>query len=247
MNQIPINLHIHSTYSDGKNSIEKIVREAKNSNLAFIAITDHFSNSWKANVIPTLNSKQKMDSYLWELHSFQKKLFLDNDKVILLKGIEIDSTSNIDYIYKYANPDSYDIILFEYLDTPGSLSSISNLLRMWKREMQSFSVQPVYGLAHLDPLNFLYDDFKLLLSFLKEFDVCYEFNSGYPQTYARRYERLFELLKKHEIMISIGSDSHELSSIVDIQDPLNMIEYYGLDMNYQKLYNRLLELKSYYE
>jgi histidinol phosphatase-like PHP family hydrolase len=246
MNLFAINLHIHSTYSDGKNSIEMIVREAKNSKLRFIAITDHFSSSWKANIIPTLNSEQKMDSYLRELHQFQKKLILENDEMMLLKGIELDTTSSIDYIYKNIRPNSFDIILFEYLNTPGSISSISNLLKTWNKENPSITAQSIYGLAHLDPLNFLYDDFKMLISFLKQFNVFYEFNSSYPHTYAKKYDRLFEKLKQQEIMISIGADSHELSSIFDIQDPLSMIEHYGLQMNYQLLLNRLIRLKNHY-
>ena len=36
-----INLHIHSTFSDGKGEIEDIIKQAKNKNYKYIAFTDH--------------------------------------------------------------------------------------------------------------------------------------------------------------------------------------------------------------
>jgi predicted metal-dependent phosphoesterase TrpH len=53
------NLHIHSIYSDGKNTIKKIVEKSLKLELEYIAITDHFTDSWKARVINTLDSKKK--------------------------------------------------------------------------------------------------------------------------------------------------------------------------------------------
>ncbi len=43
-----LNLHIHTTYSDGKNTINQIVKTAIKLGLDYICITDHFSNSWKS-------------------------------------------------------------------------------------------------------------------------------------------------------------------------------------------------------
>ena len=51
-----LNLHIHTTYSDGKNSINQIVKTAIKLGLDYICITDHFSNSWKSKIIHTLNN-----------------------------------------------------------------------------------------------------------------------------------------------------------------------------------------------
>ena len=56
-----INLHIHSIYSDGNNSIREIVDKAIKLGLDYICITDHFTNSWKANVIPNLDTKDKIE------------------------------------------------------------------------------------------------------------------------------------------------------------------------------------------
>jgi len=49
-----LNLHIHTTYSDGKNTINQIVKTAIKLGLDYICITDHFSNSWKSKLYPHL-------------------------------------------------------------------------------------------------------------------------------------------------------------------------------------------------
>jgi predicted metal-dependent phosphoesterase TrpH len=36
-----IEMHCHSTLSDGRNSLEEIIAEAKRCNLDFLALTDH--------------------------------------------------------------------------------------------------------------------------------------------------------------------------------------------------------------
>ena len=69
-----INLHCHSNYSDGKNSIDEIVAKAVKIGLDFLAITDHFTDSWKSGIIPTLNSIEKIENYLEEISICQNYL-----------------------------------------------------------------------------------------------------------------------------------------------------------------------------
>jgi histidinol phosphatase-like PHP family hydrolase len=66
-----LNLHIHTTYSDGKNTINQIVKTAIKLVLDYICITDHFSNSWKSKIIPTLNNLDKIERYLEEISHCQ--------------------------------------------------------------------------------------------------------------------------------------------------------------------------------
>ena len=125
-----INLHIHSKYSDGKNTIEEIVKSATNVDLEYIAITDHFSNSWKSKVIPTLNSNEKIENYLDEIEAMNSQLREINEKLVVLKGIEIDLSSSYNYISSLIKPNDFEIILFEYLETPEALSFLKNIIRI---------------------------------------------------------------------------------------------------------------------
>ena len=79
-----INLHIHSTYSDGRNSIEQIVETALQTDLDYICITDHFTNSWKADHIPNLNNLDKIRRYLEEISHFKEFIAKQNKKLILV-------------------------------------------------------------------------------------------------------------------------------------------------------------------
>ncbi|MHA2472102.1 MAG: PHP domain-containing protein [Promethearchaeota archaeon] len=65
-----INLHIHSNFSDGKNSIKQIVGRALEVNLDYIAITDHITDSWKA-WVSKLKNQDIIREYLEEISNCQ--------------------------------------------------------------------------------------------------------------------------------------------------------------------------------
>ena len=94
-----LNLHIHSDYSDGKQSIRQIVEKSLKLDLDYIAITDHFTNSWKA-WVSTLKNKELITKYLEELSICQDYLKSQNKLLTLLKGIEIDLASTEQFIKK---------------------------------------------------------------------------------------------------------------------------------------------------
>jgi len=135
MDSPKINLHIHSNFTDGNDSIKQIVKKSLKRGLEIIAITDHFTNSWKASVIPTLNTAEKIDVYLQDISDCQAYLKKQNRSLKLYKGIEIDLESSEDYIKKLIQPEKYDIILFEYLDTVGSIAFIKPIIKKKKKSM----------------------------------------------------------------------------------------------------------------
>jgi DNA polymerase (family 10) len=106
-----LNLHIHSKYSDGRNSIEQIVKTALKTDLDYICITDHFTDSWKADHIPNLNNIDKIMRYLEELSKFKDFLVRGNKKLTLFRGIEIDLSSSEKFIINNISPNKFDFIL----------------------------------------------------------------------------------------------------------------------------------------
>jgi histidinol phosphatase-like PHP family hydrolase len=243
MNFPKINLHIHSNYSDGKNLIQEIVKKSVKLGLDYICITDHFTNSWKADLIPNLNTKEKLENYLTEISEIQQNLADHYEKLVLLKGVEVDITSSYDYITKLLSPLDFDIILFEYLENVDSIGFINNLLLNWKQQYGR-SNSCVYGLAHFDPAYFEYTSLDVLMSFLSLNNIYYEFNSNYPQFYSHRYKNFFHELKENQIMVSIGCDSHDLSTLNDFKDPLQMIKFYNLELNFMKFFEILEKRKN---
>ncbi|MFX0105059.1 MAG: PHP domain-containing protein [Candidatus Hodarchaeota archaeon] len=233
-----MNLHIHTNYSDGRQSITQIVKRAIKLELDYIAITDHFTNSWKA-WVSTLNNYETISAYLEELSDCQKYLSKYHNQLTLLKGIEVDLASSEQFIRKYIQIDKFDLILFEYLQNYESIAFIKNIIYYWKNKFAEFNRFPVLGLAHFDPSYFFTGNLDTLMRFLKKNNIYFEFNSSYPLFYSRKNEFFFEKLKEYKIPVAIGCDSHNLSNLNDIEEPIEMIKYYNLETNFEILLKAL--------
>lgn len=240
-----INLHIHSTYSDGNYTVREIVNKSIKLGLDYICITDHFTNSWKADIIPSLDNREKIEQYLTELSEIQQELAADHQNLMLLKGIEVDITSSYDYITKILSPNDFDIILFEYLQSAETIGFIKNILLNWGQTLEKLEQERcLYGLAHFDPSYFEYNSLDVLMKFLIDYDIYFEFNSSYPQFYSQRYKGFFNDLKTNKIMVSIGCDSHDLSNLANFNEPLQMIQFYELENNFVRFLDLLKSKKS---
>lgn len=233
------NLHIHSIFTDGKDSIKQIVKKSIKKGLEIIAITDHFTNSWKADVIPTLDNKEKIDLYLEEISECQLYIEKKNHNLKLYKGIEIDLESSKEHINKLINPKDYDIILFEYLETVGSIAFIKPIINSWKKSLENDETLPILGLAHFDPSNFTGEYLESIIDFLKEFNIYFEFNSRYPVYYSRKYIEFFNKLKNFNIPVAIGCDSHNSRRLDDIEELLEVVKSYDLEENLNSLITNL--------
>jgi len=232
-----LNLHIHSIYSDGRNTIEQIVKKALKTDLDYICITDHLTNSWKADLIPNLNNLDKIKRYLEEISQFKEFLKKENKNLTLFKGVEIDISSSEKYIINNISPNKFDLILFEYLESFEGIAFVKRILEYWKKE--NYEEFPLIGLAHFDPSFFIIRGLDTLIEFLKQYDIIVEFNSSYPQFYSRKHEIFYNKLKDSGIKVSIGCDSHHISSLRDIESPYKMIEFYNLEENLKDLIDSL--------
>jgi len=226
-----LNLHIHSKYSDGKNTISQIVSTALDKGLEYICITDHFTNSWKADVIPNLNSLDKIEMYLEEIDQFQKYLIDEERQMALFKGIEIDLSSTEKFIINNILPTKFDILLFEYLENIEGITFIKKIINYWKRNTKNSKAFPLIGLAHFDPSFFVINGMNILIDFLAQNRIFFEFNSSYPQFYSQKYLSFFKQLKERNILVSIGSDSHHISTLKDIEEAYDRVKFYELENN----------------
>ncbi len=226
-----LNLHIHSTYSDGKNSISQIVSSALDKGLDYICITDHFTNSWKADIIPNLNSLDKIEMYLEEIGQFQKYLLDEERQMALFKGIEIDLNSTEKFILNSISPAKFDIIIFEYLESIEGISFIKKIINYWRKNSKNSKVFPLIGLAHFEPSFFVINGMNILIDFLTQNQIFFEFNSSYPQFYSQKYHSFFDQLKKRNVLVSIGCDSHHISRLKDIEEVYDRIKFYELESN----------------
>jgi len=234
-----INLHAHTLYSDGSNSIKHMVKTALEIELNYLAITDHFSNSLKADLIPTLKSSDKIQEYLKEIKQCDKILRKNSFDLRLYKGIEIDLGSSINFIKNLIPPQKFDIILFEYLETPEGIAFISEIIKYWKKKVTNQSDFPILGLAHFDPSHFIYGDLSVLIEFLKDYNIYFEFNTSYSEYYSRKYDVFFEQIKKTNIPVAVGSDAHSSKELGYIEEAYEVIKIYDLESNFKLLLDSL--------
>ncbi|MBY9020130.1 MAG: PHP domain-containing protein [Candidatus Lokiarchaeota archaeon] len=230
-----INLHIHSKYSDGKNSISQIVSSALDKGLDYICISDHFTNSWKADMIPNLNSLDKIKMYLEEITQFQELLIEEDRQMALFKGIEIDLSSTEKFIINNIIPTQFDLIMFEYLENIEGISFIKKIIHYWKRKTKNPKDFPLIGLAHFDPSFFIFNGMTILIDFLKQNQIFFEFNSSYPQYYSQKFRSFFDQLRENNILVSIGCDSHHISTLKDVEEAYDRIKLYALEENLKNL------------
>jgi len=226
-----LNLHIHSKFSDGRNTISQIVSAALDKGLDYICITDHFTNSWKADIIPNLNSLAKIKMYLDEIDQFQKYLLDEERQMALFKGIEIDLSSTEKFIVNNILPTRFDILLFEYLESIEGIFFIKKIINYWKRNTKNSTDFPLIGLAHFDPSFFVINGMNILIDFLTEYQIFFEFNSSYPQFYSQKYRSFFDQLKQRNVLVSIGCDSHHISTLKDMEEAYDRVKFYELKSN----------------
>jgi len=80
-NVIKGDLHVHSRWSDGLNSIEEMAKAAQRRGNKYIALTDHSKSTYVAKGM----DKKRLVKYLAEIEKVQKKV-----KIRILKGAEVD-------------------------------------------------------------------------------------------------------------------------------------------------------------
>jgi DNA polymerase (family 10) len=96
-------LHAHSTYSDGKHSLEEMAKAAKSFGFEYLGITDHSKSAYYAG---GLDEKRIADQHL-EI----EKLNQQNPDFKILKGIESDILGNGDLDYSNEVLKSFDFVV----------------------------------------------------------------------------------------------------------------------------------------
>lgn len=202
-----IDIHNHTNWSDGEDTIEDIVVNAIKKNINVIGISDHF-NTDKCKSVPLL----KLNNYLSSINIIKEKY---KDKIQVLAGIEIcslpypKSLENlpIDIINKF------DFILVEYLDLLSPKSELAYVEDFLSK------IKCKKGLAHTDitKLSNKFNSLDEVGTFFKRNDLFWELNSSswcdalYNITCEDKYNLdIINMIKKYNIEVIPGSDTHSL-------------------------------------
>ena len=222
-----INLHNHSTWSDGRYSSEQLARMGIVSGLTHLGISDHFIT---AKLVPegTYVDIDELEAYVADLGRIAE---VYADQIQILAGIEVDWSPRAEGALSALWPviDQLDYVLFEYVESEQWAGySLEDLLAVLPL------VHIPVGLAH----NNLSENFapsrtpEELVSVLQENQIFVELSTSpltqhYRDTDAYNL-RLWGSLVESQVRFSIGSDTHGfIDDVASVGDAHRFLEERG--------------------
>src|SRR5437764_10491021 len=205
-------LQMHSTASDGKNSIEEMAEAAKELGHQYIAITDHSKAVTVANGL----DEKRLSAHIKKVHAANEK----GPGIRVLAGAEVD-------ILKDGSLDSSAEVLAQLVVVVCSIHSYFNVDRAAMTERMLAAIENPYTqiIAHptgrlllrRDPFD--YDMEKVLEACLKH-GVAMECNS-YPDRLDLK-DVYLRMCKERGVRVAISTDSHNTGNLAFISYGVTM-------------------------
>ena len=157
--------HVHTSFSDGYVSPEKIVQAAIDKTVHEICITDHYSY-----FKPALKHED-LELYFTTLEELKSTY---NNKIKVFIGIEVDLSSIV--TFDYLTSFSWDLVLFEYVfNIPEWEQAFTNVLKFRGSNPSLKNI----GLAHTRFTRLTHAKFEQVMTGIVENDIIIELNSSY--------------------------------------------------------------------
>lgn len=203
-----MDLHNHTTWSDGIHTPERIIQNAIVNSVTTIGISDHFETDKCESL-----SKKNLQNYIKNINELKEKY---KDKIEVLAGIEICMNKELCDLENlpYEDLNKLDFVLLEYIDF------FKHSVKFSEIGEYTSKLTCKIGLAHTNLLNSckIYG-LKYVINTLKEHNLFWELNVNDGYDYfdevvssidSWRTSRLLKKLKKNNIPMSAGSDTHNL-------------------------------------
>jgi len=235
-----INYHTHTTYSDGKNSMEEYVKVAIDNNFSEIGFSDHFILLPSGSFPPYSMKLNDLTKYINEARSLRKKY---RSKIKIKIGIEVDFfPENCKDVAKILSkyPFDYTIIAVHYVnsfpfDTLDAINEWKNfdnneIIRIYKSYyelvMESINIGLFDIVAHIDLIkkfgfipNYDFRDYeKKLIDLIAQKDIVVEINSSglrHPIKEIYPSERIVRIIAEKKIPVILSTDAHEVKHLIE--------------------------------
>ena len=223
-----MNLHNHTTYSDGRFSPRDIVEASIRAGLGAVGISDHYRTTRTRSLMPA-----GIDEYVEHL----RRLAIHyKDTIRVLVGLEIDAsperTEDLAYL-PVAQLNKMDYLLFENIQ-----DEESGGMSLWELFDMRKELEPPVGLAHNDiARNFADVDATLLIPVLETNHLFLELcpsprHMKLQRPLYRHSADFFSKLKNTRVELSFGTDTHDdLDEVGNIDDPVSFVRELGLEKN----------------
>lgn len=208
-NDTHVDFHLHSTWTDGKESVSEIIDTSKKHNLHAIAITDHIRKE-----------STYFDDYEIEIDAFN-----DKNTMNIYKGFEAKVSNfagDIDVEERVARKADIAIVSVHRFPLGNKLYNASEFSKNVAQEIElelSLAALKSGGfnvLGHPGGMSLTYfhefpiEFFEKIIISCVENNIAFDFNGRY---HIKQKEILYPLLKKYNPHVSIGTDSHSVSKM----------------------------------
>ena len=196
-------LHTHSKWSDGANTIEEVVEEARKRGYEYIAITDHAGNLKVAGGMNEEEIKKQAE----EIEKLRKKY----DDIHILQGVEANITKEGKIDVSNAILKDLDIVI----------ASVHSAFRMEEKEMTARVIKAMENeyvdiighptgriIMKREPIKI---DIEKVLDTAKENGTIMEINA-YPERLDLNDVNV-KLAVEKGVKLSIGTDSHNIGHL----------------------------------
>ncbi|MDD4980006.1 MAG: DNA polymerase/3'-5' exonuclease PolX [Candidatus Omnitrophica bacterium] len=200
-------LHVHSSWSDGVNSIEEMAEAARKRSYAYIAITDHSQGLKVAGGLRITDLKKKKK----EIEQLNKKL--KNFRVLYGTEVDIDSNGKLDYKDEVLR--EFDIVVAAIHS--GFKESKSQLTRRMVRACENKYVHIIaHPTGRLWGVREAYDiDLDELFNAVRDTNTHFEINS-FPQRMDLNDSNC-RRAKKIGIKLALCTDAHTFEQLENMQ------------------------------
>jgi histidinol phosphatase-like PHP family hydrolase len=218
-------LHIHSKFSDGLSTINEITDRAHVLHLEGIAITDHF---W-----PSLGSRHGGKSIIENRRRQIEKRRIIFPDMLILDGVEVDIQSNGEFAPVDGGLSQFDVVIGSFHWKTDSTHWASAL-------QKSLRIQDFHILGHWDGYLSSYkeEDGELAARLLADAEVAIELSSRY----VTEYPDFFENARDVGCKFTLGSDSHNIETLGQLEFQRKLAVDYELEMldphNLKQLFDR---------
>ncbi|SFP94757.1 DNA polymerase (family 10) [Caldicoprobacter faecalis] len=213
--------HVHTTYSDGRNSLPDIVQRARELGYSYIAITDHSKSAFYASGL----SEEKLLTQWEEIEALNRKY----DDMVILKGIEVDILPDGSLDYSDDVLEKFDLVI-------ASIHSHFKMNReeMTRRVIRAIESKHVHIIGHLTGRLLLsrdgYDiDVYEVIEAAREYGKIIEINSSpYRLDLDWRY---IKHAKERGVKFAVCPDAHSIEGLEDVKYGIGIARKGWLEAN----------------
>jgi len=219
-----MDLHLHSTFSDGLFSPGRIVEHAVETGIQSIGFSDHYNTVKTKSIQP-----DELVKYIEQLTTLQHQY---DGNLKIYKAIEIDGFQVFRPDFELPSEDimkQLDYVLVEYVANPPLPGLPLTMFFDFRRQI------PIpTGMAHTDLLHaFNLVPPRTLIDFLESQNIFIELNQSYMRPGEKHpfylyWEPYFRAAYNRSVFFSVGSDMHNNLTDLGASHALAIIESFGL-------------------